>query len=245
MSENLENVFGFVDDQNEELRTKSGASMSFGLNEGVKGVSIKLHPAEGSSSAYVELKLNINGSERNVRYYEPTKAFEGTTIEEQMVHTLAAITHVVRAAGVTKDRMQEAINEKKPKSFVAWNEAVLPLVHPDNFEKLSLDLFAEYQWSVGKNQTRTFLEIPRNMKGGNFLVPSVAHDGEWKEEREWKDTDGNSVKGLRYVDNNGKVHPFTRNENYMDSNKAKMQTTEDKKESQVSMNTETASDIWG
>jgi hypothetical protein len=56
----------------------------------------------------------------------------------------------------------------------------------------------------------TFLQLPKNMKGGRFLSPLV--EGEFEEVRE----DG----ALYYLNANKVRHPFERSENYMSSNKA-------------------------
>ena len=89
-----------------------------------------------------------------------------------------------------------------------------------------------YKWNIQEGNERTFLQLPKNMKGGRFLSPTIAPVGAWEEI--------NDADGLRYVDSAKNEHPFTRSENYMKSNKAIQQIEGEEAETTEAMAGNTA-----
>jgi len=77
-----------------------------------------------------------------------------------------------------------------------------------------VDIFLEYQWTIREGYDRTFLEIPRSVKMGEFICPQT--------EVEWTPKNVNGY--LTYVDKDENKHPFVRSGNYMQSNRAIAQT---------------------
>ena len=118
------------------------------------------------------------------------------------------ITHTLKALGVTEEQIMAKF-AVPANSFAEFANNLVSLL-PADFKTRPIDVFLEYQWNIADEQDRTFLQFPKNMKGGGFLCP--AQPGVWKEER----IDG----ALSYVNQNGLKHPFTRDKNYMESNKA-------------------------
>jgi hypothetical protein len=105
-----------------------------------------------------------------------------------------------------------------PVSFADYAQRICSLL-PIGYDKKPLDLFLEYQWNFGKKQDgslqdKTYPTLPKNMKGGYFVVP--AQPGVFVEKRE---EDGK----LTYVNSNGQKHPFERDANFMSSNKGTQQ----------------------
>lgn len=95
-------------------------------------------------------------------------------------------------------------------SFVHYVQICKGLL-PTNFTDIDLDIFLQYQWRPSQGQTRTFLQVPKDLKHGKFLVKSVAPvGGDWKP----VPTDNG---GLQYVDGAGNVHPFKRSKWFVDS----------------------------
>ncbi len=245
MSESVKKIaFGNVNDNDESLKGKSG-SVKFGLNSG-KIVSIAYNPnagENGSAADAVDIKIAIGEREMNHRVYDITRVYDSkgdqitdeTSDEyikrynEEAVQNMAVIVHSVKAAGVTQAQLDVALATPKA-SFVEWMKAVTALVSPAMIGN-SIDVFLEYQWKISENQNRTFLQLPKNMKGGRFMTPSIAPVGSWEEERQWTETKENgqvdSHEGLRYVDKAGNVHPFTRSQNFMESPKANQQSDQD------------------
>jgi hypothetical protein len=76
-----------------------------------------------------------------------------------------------------------------------------------NWDKIPLDIFLVYQWSIKGDNTRTFLELPKNTKHGSFITKTTT-------------TDFTEVKtsGLKYVNEKGEIHPFKRSKWFMESN---------------------------
>lgn len=143
------------------------------------------------------------------KYYEEQ-------LEKRSTEAYAVAYHALHAVGVTDEKLEKAL-EKAPSTFEDWVEILIELL-PENFANLDIDIFLEYQWNIRDGNDRTYLIIPRNMKGGKFLVPKVTPSGSWKKIED--------SSGMRYVDDKGKLHPFSRNVWYMESNKANQQKLE-------------------
>ena len=235
--------FGSINDNDESLKSKE--TSKFGLNQG-NITKLEFNPnagKDGSPSNAVDINfMTNNGKEFWTRIFDITKVFDksGNQIEDEtnpefikiynrnIKQNMGVIIHAVKAVGVTQHNIDNALKIPTD-NFVDWAKIVTSLV-PDNFEKLPVDVFLEYQWNIPEGFEMTLLTLPKNMKGGKFLCPSVEPVGSWKEERKWKDENGNVVKGLRYIDNNGNIHPFMRNSDYMNSNKAIQQSSKNKEE---------------
>jgi len=238
MSEEIKKVgFGAINDNDESLKGKSGGGV-FGLNHGFL-TKIEYNPnagADKSAADAVDITVMIGEREFRRRIYDVTRVYDknGNQLTDEtapefikiynqnMLQNMAVVVHAVKATGITQEQINTAL-ATPPNSFADWAKIVTSLV-PAGFEEKPIDCFLEYQWNIGDGQDRTFLELPKNMKGGRFLSPAVSVVGTWKAENSWveKDDKGNEIPhtGLRYVDNAGNVHPFQRSQNYMESNKA-------------------------
>lgn len=243
MSEAIQKIgFGAINDTDESLKGKSGGGV-FGLNEAVNITVLEYNGNAGKDGAEadaVDITVTVGDREMRRRIYNVTRVFDNKNNEltdpnsqeyikiynANMSQAMAVVVHALKAVGVTQEQINAAL-ATPPADFKGWAQIVTAL-KPADFATRPVDAFLEYQWVISDDQDRTFLEVPKNMKGGRFLAPALAPVGEWKEEREWVETkqDGTSqnIKGLRYVDTAGNVHPFTRNQNYMESNKAIQQT---------------------
>jgi hypothetical protein len=241
MSEIQKIGFGYVNDGDESLVSSGGGVGVFGLNTGVF-TKLGYEPNAGKDGAPADafdINIEVNGREYRTRLYDYTIVYgnNGEALTDpntteyiqkyntEMTQRMAVITHAVKAAGVTDAQLQQALNIKI-ETFADWCKIVSSLV-PQNYKTKSVHVFLEYQWSIPEGKDKTYLTLPKNMKGGRFLAPALV--GNWEEQTVWQmtDTEGNvqEVKGLRYV-YNGSVHPFTRDQNFMESNKAIQQTTE-------------------
>jgi len=234
MSETIRKIgFGSINDQDDSLRGKSG-SVNFGLNQGFL-TKIEYNPnagADGAAADAVDITFMAGEKELRRRIYDVTRVYDKNgnqmtdesnpvyikNYNQNIAQAMAVIIHAIKATGVTQQQIDAAL-ANPPDNFAAWARMVTALV-PNGFETKPIDAFLEYQWNISDGQDRTFLELPKNMKGGRFLCPSVA--GDWIPEHQWTETeDGKTIqrKGLRYV-SEGNVHPFVRNQNFMESNKA-------------------------
>jgi len=223
--------FGSVDDQDKELGAKAGSYSKFGLNSNVRFSKLAYEPNGGAGKTPLDtFDIIVMIGEREQRrrlfpvsgdlYVKGEEAPQGpdhpdykATFEAQTKQILAVIVHAIKATGVT----QEAINNafKVPAgSFAEWCKVATSLV-PADFASKPIDVFLQYQHKISDGQKMTYPEVPKNMKGGYFLVPHVAPQGTWTA------TPDNG--GLKYVDDQGAEHPFTRNENFMKSTKGTQQ----------------------
>lgn len=225
-------VFGNVNDEDESLKGKSGGG-KFGLNVGTIS-KLEFTDTAGKDNGpgnAVDIWFKVGERDYRRRLYETTGELYGKKnvkvgpedegyadlYKEDMTQKMAVINHAVKAVGVTGEQLAKALATPAT-SFTDWCQKVLSLV-PADFATKPVDGFLEYQWEIAEDQDRTYPELPKNMKGGAFLKPSVKAVGQWKEELTWTNSDNETVTGLRYVDDAGNVHPFDRNQNYMDSPK--------------------------
>lgn len=239
MSQENFQAFGVVNDNDESLKGKEGGGV-FGLNPGFI-TTLEFNPnagKDGSAGDAVDITLTIGDREFRRRIYDVTRIYDkdGNEMEENndptseyqkkyrenISQATAVIIHAVKATGVTQAQLEKALATPLA-NFAEWATVVTSLVTP-GFESKPVDAFLEYQWSIKGENDRTYLELPKNMKGGRFLAPGVNPVGAWKAETEWSTTEvDGSVKshsGLRFIDQANNVHIFERSQSYMESNKA-------------------------
>lgn len=231
MSNFLKNVISVKADDKSLVSKGSGV---FGLNTGniVKFEYTDKAGQNETEADAVDIHIMVSDRSYNTRLYlSPTVKNNKNeevnpgdeTYEEEFERTytqvIAVIKHVLGSLGIKTEQIEKSTDllaeqETPIKTVVEFVKILIGLV-PTNYKSIPVDIFLEYQWNIGKDQDRTFLTVPRNMKGGSFICPKMTPKGEWTEVRD--------EEGLHYVDNEGNKHLFNRNSNYMDSNKAKQQ----------------------
>jgi hypothetical protein len=228
----MSNLFGAIDDQSSEFQSKQGGK--FGLNAGVFITNLSHNPHAGKDGAPLDafdIEVQVKDRTYRNRFFDITTIYdreEGAAREPDMNNPAdvaqftkdvrqvqGVITHAVKALGVTQDQIETAFSNSPANNFIEWGKIMMSLV-PDGYESKPVDVFLEYQWSIKEGNDRTYLQMPKNMKGGYFLCPAVTPDGSWSEDRSGDGT-------LRYIDNNGAEHPFTRSSSYMEGPKANQQ----------------------
>lgn len=234
--------WGYIDDQDETLKG-SGGFGKFGLNPDVRVTKFEYNPNAGKDNSLadaIDIEVSIGDSVQRRRIYDITRVYDQKGNEigpndanyadifaKNMNQNKAVLIHFAHALGVTKEKLVATFDAMKPTNFVTWANAVISTL-PANFREIPVDIFLEYQWNIASGQNQTYLEIPKNMKGGNFVCSHVPVVGSWNEQKSWINPNtGKQETGLSYVDDSGKRHPFTRNENYMNSNKAIQQRVDD------------------
>lgn len=227
MSEEIQQIgFGFVDDTDESLKSKSGGK--FGINTEVFLTKFELNQHAGKDNAdgdALDMTFQIGDREFRNRIYPTTRVYkDGQEITDKSSTEYkkaynddwsqknAVIVHVLKSFK-SGDDIKKALSVPLStfKDFVEVCQSLLP----DNFKSKPLDVFLEWQWNISDGQERTFLQMPRNMKGGYFVVAQQSPVGSWNPIMD--------DKGLRYVDDQGNEHSFTRDKNFMESNKANQQ----------------------
>ena len=231
MSENTKNIFAIEADDS-SLQTKQGGQ--FGLNsaahittfeveEGVSkkteepykalNIVVQVGDKEYKSSFFLNTSVFSSGNDRKL--LNPGDEGYDEAYYNNYVQVVAVVKHTLGALGVTKDTINKALVGVTGDQLIEGIQKLVSLV-PAGFQKIPVDFFLEYQWNISEGQDRTYLTTPKNMKGGEFVVPAVKPVGKWTEVRD-------AEEGLSYIDDNGAKHPFTRNSGYMESNKAKQQ----------------------
>lgn len=223
--------FGFQDDQDDSLKGK-GMDGQFGLNQNVRLSLFKYNPNAGkdeSAADAIDITIKIGDTEFRRRIYDITKVYDGNNGEvtdttsdkyiklynEAWTQNSAMITHVLKAF-VTEEVIKQALATPLS-SFADWAKVVTALV-PDNHDTIPLDAALQYQWTIPEGKDMTYLELPKNMKGGYWLCK--AQPGVFKPET----LDNGS---LVYKNEQGLEHPFTRDKNFMESAKAIQQNVND------------------
>lgn len=225
--------YGFVSDSDESLKTKAGAK--FGGNFGVAFLTkfaYNYNVAKEGMPPREAIELEVTVGERGYReWINPVDKVMGKNNVEitdktspeyiagfnaLIVQQNATVTHYLKAVGVSEEALRAAFTAPVA-SFADYATRISSLL-PIGFDKKPLDLFLEYQWNFGKKQDgslqdKTYPTLPKNMKGGYFIVPAQA--GVWVENRE--------DDKLSYVNSNGAKHPFERDSNFMSSNKGTQQ----------------------
>jgi hypothetical protein len=226
--------YGFVSDSDESLKTKSGAK--FGGNFGVatlakfayspnvakdgqeprEAIEIEILIGDKKSSAWINPVTKVVDKNNNEITDKASQDYING-FNALMSQQNATVTHYLKAVGVTEDSLKAAFVNPVV-SFADYATRVCSLL-PIGYNSRPLDLFLEYQWNIGKKadgslNDKTYPTLPKNMKGGYFIVP--AQPGVWAEKRE---EDGK----LTYVNSNNQKHPFERDANFMSGNKGTQQ----------------------
>lgn len=223
----MSNLFGtFLSDSAEELKGKGGAR-NFGLNQGFIISKYEFNPnASADGSPNPALDINLTSKDGSTIYYtiygNPTifdangNILEDTSSEEYQkkfraeVATLQGVlTHFAKLV-YTEEEYKKLLTDTNPTSAAELLQFSAKVMSKAVIEKTPIEVFLQYQWSIKKDNDRTFLELPKNLKDGYFL--SKATKGPWKEVRD--------EEGLRYLDNEGNEHIFKRSANYLTTNKA-------------------------
>ena len=223
------NIF-LVEDNDESLKGKASGG-KFGLNTGfISKLEFVTDAGKGKTPGFaIDLWLRPEGTERDYR----SRLFDATgqnlynkkgvlvspgqetyeeTFADSMTIVFAVVRHALKAVGVSAQNINNVASTLNIDDIDGAMKSFVSLV-PSNYDKVKVDFFLEYQFKIADGQDKTYPELPKNMKGGAFLLPTVT--GSFTEVRD--------ADGLRYVDTAGNSHPFTRDARYMDSEKGKQQ----------------------
>lgn len=250
MSE-MKNIFGVKAD---DSSLQSSSSGKFGLNTGnITEISYKEEQKDGNDMKYVDIVVKLGDREQRSRFFLNTEVYHDnnligpgadgyeTAYFSHYGQIVAIIKHALGAVGVTELTIDAATAGLTSDQLFEGMAKLASLFPVDAPSKL-VDIFLEYQWSIPQGQTRTFLQLPKNMKGGACYVPHVAPVGRWQEVI--------SEEGLKYIDDAGNTHPFVKNKAFMDSPKANLQDTQaassnDSPFSPATPSSEGKASVWG
>lgn len=227
MSDQIKMGFGtFQSDTDDKLQSKGGGV--FGLNTGARITKFELNRNAGKDGApgnAIDVTVTVVDKEFMARFYEITKVYgrdnnEITDVNspeyiagynKEFTQLSAVMTHILKCF-VTEEMIAAATSTPAIVDFASWATALQGLV-PAGFQTQLMDVFLEYQWKIRGEATRTFLQLPKNMKGGYWIVKSQGEG--------FQKVEGIGV--LKYANPAGLEHTFNRSANFMSSNKAIMQ----------------------
>ena len=227
--------YGYVSDSDETLQSKSGGIFggNFGNTTLVK-FAYSPNVANEGQPVRESIEIIVKVADREYKdWISPiTKVFGANNTEltdqnsaeyiknwnDSIKQQNAVVTHYLKAVGVQEEQIKNLFVNVPATSFADYCQRLCALLS-QGYENKPLDFFLEYQWGFGKKtdgsfNTKTFLTLPRNMKGGYFIVG--AQQGPWTEEIA-------NDKSLRYVNPSGAEHPFKRDANFMTGHKANEQ----------------------
>lgn len=230
MSEQV-NKFNFatVSDENSDLQSKQGGK--FGLNTNCHFSLIDFTDKAGKDETEgnaVDLNIMVGDREFKRRVYDPEGSSLYNRNNEQVSpgeegyndllnaalnQASAMVVHAVKAVGVTQDAINRAVTAAKPETFAAFAQVLISLL-PADYKQKEVDVFLQYQWSISDGQTRTFLELPKNMKD-KYWVAASTPGAEWKEVKD--------ENGLHYVDDKNNKHKIEKSASFLESPKANQQ----------------------
>jgi hypothetical protein len=226
--------YGYTSDNDEALKTKSGGR--FGLNAGTAVLAkfaYNPNTAKEGQEIREAIEITIKVGDRdypmwispvtrvyikNQEYTEFTTPETIAAVNAEMKQQQAVITHIVKSQGVTDAQLQAALSSSPITSFADYANRLCSVL-PAAFETRALDVFLEYQWDFGKKadgtlNDKTYAQLPKNMKGGYFIVP--AQPGVWVE---FLAPDG----ALSYKNANGVTHPIEKDAAFMEGKKGTQQ----------------------
>lgn len=236
---------------------------NFGLNAGKTFLTkFEYTPTGGTDGAEqdaLDIIFNINGTDKSYRMFPVTKAFlkaggettdrNAPEFKDAVKDFNAKVFHIVHCFVETDT--YKAATSRKISSFKEFCTIVASLL-PKDFSKKPLDCFMQFQWQPSPNKNKTYLELPKKMSYGKWVIP--AQPGTW-EKIVVEDPSDDVREALKYgkketavLDEKGKVkeytefHPFTRNGWFMKSNFAHQQNegTSDAEESGTDVTTPSA-----
>ena len=195
----------------------------FGLNTGAFVTKFEFNANAGKDGAAgdaIDLTVQVGEREYRHRFFPITKVFakEGGEItdvsseeykeafKKEVDQFNAVISDVVKCF-VSQEDLKTALATPIP-TFKDFANIVTRLVQSTpNWQKKPVDVFLQYQWAPTGDNDKTYLELPKNVKHGAFIVASQGEG--FKEEK--------TSTSLKYVREDGTEHPFKRGEWFLES----------------------------
>ena len=192
-------------------------------------------PTEGEA---LDITLNINGTERNLRIYPVTKAYDSDNNNAEIVdptHPVfkTAVNEVnqiciqIMKCFVSENDLKAAL-QRRINSFKEFVGILMSML-PKNYNTIALDIFIQYQFAIKGDNQMTYLEIPKKTKYGCFICKAVPATKEWTEiktskELYYVDATKQELENNPSLANTANRHPhFSRSEWFVNSNFANQQ----------------------
>jgi len=213
-------MFGY-----EEDKTKSN-TLKFGLNTDIEIKELSFN----DEKKYLKLVIRHLNSEVQQRKYPIVSTYvNGQKITDpqhpEMVKKAkefsAWFIHLLNS--MQDKAVVKNVMDKQFTDFADFIKTGLTLI-PEDLSERRFDVFLHYQWNRKPGFKIKFLTIPSNMNQGAWIIPATHKN--WVSEI--------TPKGmLRYKDEDGNIHPFTRSSWFMNSNFAKQDILEEGKKENI------------
>ena len=214
----------------EEDKPSQNSIAVFGLNAGIARITkfewINNGGAGGTEGEALDIQVSLDGQERpiSLRMFPVKKAFlpdnGGETTDpthpefkKAVKEFNASVIHIMHCF-VADDVLKVALATPIA-NFKEFCKILMSLL-PKDIDKLPLDAFMQYQWQQRGDAKMTYLELPKKMSYGRWLCRAITPVGKWNEVRTPDPTTSTPV-ALKYVDDEGHIHPFVRNGWFMNS----------------------------
>lgn len=235
--------FSKYSDLSEDSQFIEGSSYGkFGLNKDAKLSKVAYENLSVSNTdKALKMEFSVGDKTYYKTFFNPMKSTQGFRYkgkvytdpssegyikgqEQNVIRFMSNLVHVLKAF-VPEEVIQT--NLKGLTTFQEVSEVSVAML-TDKVNKNLVDIFLEYQYSIKKGNSRTFLQIPENLYSGRYIVSS--QKGTFTPVDNWNEVLDNGTvvnkKGLAYINNEGDIHPLHRNAEYMLSNSAKEQKIE-------------------
>ena len=194
----------------------------FGLNTGAFVTKFEFNPNAGKDNAAAEaidFTVQVGEREYRHRFFPITKVFKDNAeltdpnteeYKEEFKKLVdqfnATISDIVKCF-VSEEELKTALSVPIP-TFKDFANIVSRLVQSTpNWQKKPVDVFLQYQWAPTGDNDKTYLELPKNVKHGSFIVASEGVG--FKEVK--------TPTSLKYVKEDGTEHTFKRGEWFLES----------------------------
>lgn len=222
----------FETNENDES-LKSKVSGVFGLNTGTL-TKLEFNDKAGRDKTdgnAIDMEVTIEGRQYFNRFFLSESVYgknnnllnpgdEGyeDAYYDNYAQVVAVIRHALTAVGVSDKDKNKALAGIDNSNLIEGMQKLVALL-PANHADVSIDIFLEYQWNIPEGKDKTYLILPRNMKGGAFLCPAVTPVGKWTIVR--------TEESIHYIDDSGNKHPLVKDKSFVDSPRSKQQGVDD------------------
>jgi len=189
---------------------------------------------DGADQEALDIVFEIDGSEKSNRKFPVTRAYhDGNEVTDpthpamiNAVKELSSILVHIVGCFVTKDQIKAALSTPIA-SFKDYCNVLTGLL-PENYDKIPLDIFMQWEWKIRGENDKTWLIFPKNMKQGRWLCPTAPVTGVWVEKR-MESPEDKQKNALHYVDseNAENIHPFVRSGWFVNSTFSTQQRDDD------------------